>query len=116
MKRSLRTLVFRYMLAVIAVTAVFRLGLWLTYQAYEVYMGHVVFHEQINEMLLLLLVEVLALGILVFMLWRLSRILLSPLRSVANAAKLIADGQLEKRIRTRHLPLPELSGSWSCRL
>jgi signal transduction histidine kinase len=57
---------------------------------------------------LLLLVEVLALGILVFMLWRVSRLLLSPLRSVANAARLISQGRLEKRIRTRHLPQGEL--------
>ncbi len=108
MKRSLRALVFRYMLAVIAVTGVIRLTLWLTYQAYEARQGHVVFHEQINEMLILLLVELLALSILGFMLWRLSRLLLSPLRSVANAAKLIAQGRLEKRIRTRHLPEGEL--------
>jgi len=108
MKRSLRALVFRYMLAVIVVTAGIRLAVWLAYQKYEASQGHIVFHEQINEMLLLLLVEVLALAILGFMLWRLSRLLLSPLRSVANAAKLIARGQLEKRIRTRHLPEGEL--------
>jgi heavy metal sensor kinase len=108
MKRTLRALVFRYMLAVIIVTAVIRLGVWLAYQAYEIKQGHVVFHEQIGEMLLLLLVEVLALAILGFMLWRLSRMLLSPLRSVANAASLIAQGKLGKRIRTRHLPPGEL--------
>lgn len=108
MRRSLRGLVFRYMLAVIAVTAAIRLGLWLAYQAYEARKGHIVFHEQINEMLLLLLVEVLALSILGFMLWRLSRMLLSPLRSVANAARMIANGSLNKRIRTRHLPEGEL--------
>jgi two-component system heavy metal sensor histidine kinase CusS len=42
------------------------------------------------------------------MLWRLSRMLLSPLRSVANAARLIAQGRLDKRIRTAHLPEGEL--------
>ena len=108
MKPSLRALVFRYMLAVIGVTAVVRLAVWGAYQAYEARRGHVVFHEQLGEMLLLLLVEVLALLLLGFMLWGLSRRLLSPLRSVANAATLIARGHLHKRIRTRHLPEGEL--------
>ena len=107
-KGSLRALIFRYMLAVIAVTAVIRLALWIAYQAYEAKLGHVVFHEQIIEILLLLLIEVLALAILIFMLWRLSRMLLSPLRSVANAAQLISQGKLDKRIRTSHLPEGEL--------
>ena len=108
MRSSLRALLFRYMLAVILVTAIVRIGLWVAYQKYEASQGHVVLHEQINEMLILLLVEVLALTILGFMLWQLSRLLLSPLRSVANAATLIAQGRLEKRIRTDHLPDGEL--------
>lgn len=108
MKKSLKALVFRYMLTVIIVTALIRIALWLGYQAYEASIGHVVFHEQINETLILLLVEVLSLTILGFMLWRLSRMLFSPLRSVANAAKMIAQGRLDKRIRTQHLPDGEL--------
>jgi len=105
---SLRALLFRSMLAVIVITGAIRLIAWLVYQAYEVRVGHIVLHEQIAEFLLLVLVEVLALTILGFMLWRLSRAFLSPLRSVANAASLISQGQLDKRIRTRHLPKGEL--------
>jgi signal transduction histidine kinase len=96
------------MLAVIGVTAVIRIGLWLAYQAYEVRQGHVVFHEQISEVLILLLVEVMALAVLGVMLWNFSRLLLSPLRSVSNAAQLISQGALRKRIRTSHLPEGEL--------
>jgi signal transduction histidine kinase len=100
--------VFRYMLAVLAVTAVIRLGAWIVYQVYEVAQGHLVLHEQINETLILLLVEVIALAILGFMLWALSRRLLSPIRSVANAGRLISSGNLDKRIRLSHLPDGEL--------
>jgi signal transduction histidine kinase len=96
------------MLGVLALTAAIRFALWWPYQIYEARVGHVVYHEQVNEMLLLMLVEVLGLGILGFMMWRLSRLLLSPIRSVANAATLIAQGKLGKRIRTQHLPEGEL--------
>ena len=109
MTKSLRSLLFRYMLGVIAVTAVIRIVVWTGYQAYEVKQDHVVLHEQINEILLLILVEVISLAVLGFMLWGLSRKLLSPIRSVANAAKVIAGGQLRKRIRLGHLPPGELS-------
>lgn len=108
MKHSLRAIVFRWMIAVILVTAVIRVGLWLAYQAYEAQRGHIVFHEQISELLLLLLVEVLGLLVLGLMLWGLSRVLLSPIRSVANTAHLISRGRLDKRIRTAHLPEGEL--------
>jgi signal transduction histidine kinase len=108
MKATLRAVIFRYMLAVIVVTMLVRLAVWFAYEAYEARAGHVVLHEQVTEVLLMLLVDVVAVCILAFMLWRMSRMLMSPLRSVANAATLIAAGKLDKRIRTNHLPKGEL--------
>lgn len=108
MNGSLRARLFQSMLLVIVATAVIRIGLWLGYQYYEVRKGHIVLHEQVSEFLILLSVEVIALGLLGFLLWSMARHLLSPMRSIANAARLISLGKLDKRIRTEHLPEGEL--------
>lgn len=117
MKESLRSVMWKYMLTVVAVTAMIRLGVWVGYEAYLMSSQKDVLHQEVtelrqleefNELLLLILIEGCALLVLVFMLWKFSKRILSPIRSIANAAHMISGGKLDKRIRTEHLPSGEL--------
>ena len=100
--------IFRGLLAVVLVVALLRIGVWLGYEIFEWRRGSIVLHEEIDEFLILITMELILIPILIFLLIQVTRKVTSPVQKIARSSGQILQGQLDARIDAESLPEGEL--------
>lgn len=108
-RSSLESLIFRNLLLVVLGASLLRLVLWTGYEFFEWRRGAIVLHEEIDEFVLLVMIDLVLIPMLIWLIVRITQSVTRPLKEIAGASASISGGRLEERIPTGDLPGGELT-------